>query len=87
MSNQPIPQLWQEDMSTGLPGLHELGERYGLQATLRKSDTLYVGFDDISKVRTHCRVRDGWGYRPPRRTDGHIWACRPSPRTGIAMLH
>lgn len=58
-------------MTAGLSGFIELGERYGLQATLRPSSTLYVGFDDISKVRARQRIREGWGYAPARK---YHWA-------------
>lgn len=84
MSEQPTEHPWTEDMTAGLSGFIELGERYGLQATLRPSSTLYVGFDDISKVRARQRIREGWGYAPARKYHwAYLGVSKPLPRTGI----
>ena len=67
MNEQPSAEPLLEDIAAGLPGFYVAGAEYGLQATLRPSSTLFVGFDDISKVRVRRRIRRGWGYLPARK--------------------
>ena len=41
---------------------YESGRDFSIQFTKRSAGILFVGFDDLSKVRSKTRLRDGWGY-------------------------
>lgn len=50
--DQPSSQYW----------FYENHHSFALQHTERKSGTLYVGFDNLTNVRSKTRMRDPWGY-------------------------
>ena len=43
-------------------GFYISGNSFALQHTHRRSNLLYVGFDDLSRARDKNRMRDPWGY-------------------------
>lgn len=63
LDGAPTP-TWLNDLAVSKShrGFFISGNNFAIQHTHRRSNILYVGFDDLSRAREKNRLRDPWGY-------------------------
>lgn len=62
MTTLTLPDWIVEVNQPGYGGsFYQMGSCFALQHTRRSKETLFVGFDDLSRARDRFRVRDGFG--------------------------